>query len=105
MLYQLYFAFGLQLSSWNAPQCPTDLIYQKVDKLAKKHKANYEYRKTIKEVPCCYIVEYQPKDSTALGGGIKAQSLRHQSAQENKISDFQKKEYIENSEDRLYKKM
>lgn len=72
MNYFLYLTFALRLSVWDTPKCSIDLIYRNVDELAKKHKANYEYRKTIREVPCCYIVEYQPKDSTALGGGIKA---------------------------------
>jgi hypothetical protein len=72
MFYLLYFKFALQLSSFNAPQCPADLIYQKVDKLVKKRKINLEYKKTIKETICCYIVEYWPTDTMTLGGGIKA---------------------------------
>ena len=72
MLYLLYFKFFLQLNTWNPPQCPTDLIYQKVDKLVKRHKSDLDYKKTIKETTCCYIVQYWPKDTMVLGGGIKA---------------------------------
>lgn len=72
MPYLLYFIFALELNGWNTPQCPTDLIYQRIDKLAKKHKINLECKKTIKETTCCYIVEYWPKDTMTLGGGIKA---------------------------------
>lgn len=72
MFYLLYFKFVLELNTWNSPRCTADLIYQKVDKIAKRHKLNSNYKKTIKETTCCYIVEYWPKDTMVLGGGVKA---------------------------------
>lgn len=72
MSYILHFIFMLQLTSWNTSQCTQDLIYQKVDKLVKRHKVSSGYKKTIKETGCCYIVEYLPKDTMTIGGGIKA---------------------------------
>jgi hypothetical protein len=72
MSYLLHFTFALGLSGWLMPQCPRDLIYQKVDKLVKKHKIDLNFKKKIKETTCCYIVEYWPKDTMTLGGGIKA---------------------------------
>lgn len=72
MNYLPYLTFALWLDAWNAPKCSIDLIYQKVDALAKKNRINYDHRKTIREEACCYIVEYWPKDSTTLGGGLKA---------------------------------
>ena len=62
----------LQLTSCNTPQCLPDLIYQKVDKLLKRRKVSSEYKKTVKETECCYIVEYWPKDTMVIGGGVKA---------------------------------
>ena len=72
MLYILYFSFMLQLTSWNTQQCTLHLIYQKVDKLVKRHKSSSGYNKTITETGCCYIVEYWPKDTMVIGGGVKA---------------------------------
>ena len=72
MFYLLYFTLVLQLDTCNAQKCPTDLIYQKVDKLLKRRKVSSEYKKTVKETECCYIVEYWPKDTMVIGGGVKA---------------------------------
>jgi hypothetical protein len=43
-----------------------------VDKLVKKHLTEFNYKKSIKETTCYYIVEYMPKDAMILGGGIIA---------------------------------
>jgi hypothetical protein len=72
MVNLFFLALALQTSTKYTSRCSQDVMYNMVDKLVKKHKVNHEYKKTIKETSCCYIVEYWPKDTMMLGGGIKA---------------------------------
>lgn len=72
MVNLLFLVLALQISTKDTSRCSQDVLYNMVDKLVKKHKVNAEYKKAVKEIRCCYIVEYWPKNTMMLGGGIKA---------------------------------
>lgn len=61
MVNLLFLALTLQISTKDTSRCSQDVMYNMVDKLVKKHKIDSEYKKTIKETNCCYIVEYRQK--------------------------------------------
>ena len=62
----------LQISMQDTSRCSQEFMYEMVDKLVKKNRTEFNYKKMIKETKCFYIVEYMPKDTMVIGGGIIA---------------------------------